>query len=556
MLLAFGLVGLVLVLSQYVFAPSAPSKSGPSQTAPATQEQATPPKPAAEAAKPQVSASAGAKDDAEVAAQKAETFTIETKVYRIVFSNHGAVARSWVLKDYKDTSGAPLELVNAAAAPKTHYPLSLLFETQKPSIDLNQALYAATPAADGLGITFEYSNGKTSARKSLRFGQDSYLVDIVTEIQENGNGVPHLLAWRGGFGDRSAYAAGANTKTLYFDLSANSLVENESKVAKDGPALTSGTYSFAGIEDTYFLGVFLPHDRRTIKVQTLSDTVALKPDIAEEAVAGVGVGGDTRNEFQAFVGPKDLDLLRRVNPKLEGAVDFGWFSFLARPIFLALNWLHDKYLHNYGWSIIVLTVLINMLLLPLKISGMRGMKKMSALQPEIQVINEKYKNISMRDPRKAEQNQEIMALYKRHGVNPLGAGCMPLLLQIPFFFAFYKVLSVVIELRGADWLWIKDLSQFDPWYLLPIVMVVTQFFLQKMTPNTSADPAQQKMMMFMPLLFGFLFFKASAGLVLYWLTGNVVSIVQQVFVNRMTPAPATAPASAVVTAKPVKKNRK
>jgi YidC/Oxa1 family membrane protein insertase len=138
-----------------------------------------------------------------------------------------------------------------------------------------------------------------------------------------------------------------------------------------------------------------------------------------------------------------------------------------------------------------------------------------------------------------------MELYKKHGVNPLGAGCMPLLLQIPFFFAFYKVLSVAIELRGANWLWIRDLSHFDPLYLLPVVMVITQFVLQRMTPNTSADPAQQKMMLFMPLVFGFLFFKASAGLVLYWLTGNVVSIVQQVFINRITPAPAAA--TAVVT---------
>jgi YidC/Oxa1 family membrane protein insertase len=553
MLLAFALVGLVLVLSQYLFAPSAPSKSGPVQKQETTRQQADPPKPAPEPAKP---AAADAPPTAAVAGQKAETYTIETQVYKILFSNQGAVVRSWQLKDYRDTSGGPVDLVNAGAAAKTHYPLSLLFEAQKPSTDPNQVLYAATVAPDGLGIVFDYSNGKTTVRKSLRFARNSYLIDIVTEVREGGAGIPHMIAWRGGFGDRTAYAAAANTKTLYFDLSANSLVENDASAAKDGPATVSGTYSFAGIEDTYFLGVFLPGDRRSVKVQTLSDTVAVTKDAAEEAVAGVGVGGEARNEFQAFVGPKDLDLLRRVNPKLEAAVDFGWFSFLAKPIFLALNWLNDNYVRNYGWSIILLTIIINMLLLPLRLSGMKGMKKMAALQPEIQAINEKYRNIPLRDPRKAQQNQEVMDLYRRHGVNPLGSGCMPLLLQIPFFFAFYKVLSVAIELRGADWLWIRDLSHFDPWYLLPVVMVVTQFVLQKMTPNTSADPAQQKMLLFMPLLFGFLFFKASAGLVLYWLTGNVVSIVQQAFINRMTPAPVAAPSSAVVNAKPTKKNRK
>ena len=555
MLLAFALVGLVLVLSQFLFSPGAPSKSGPTQKQPAVAQQAKPPAeapPAADALAQPGEAPAGT-----VAAQQEQTHTVETDVYRIVFSNRGGVVRSWQLKDYRDSTGKPLELVNAAAAAKTHYPFSFLYENQKPAADLNQALYVTNVTPDGLGISFEYSNGRTTARKSLRFARNSYLFEMVSEVKENNSGVPHMVAWRGGFGDRFAYAAAATMRTMYYDLAANKLVENEVSVAEDGPATTSGTYSFAGIEDTYFLGVFLPQDRRTVKVQTVSDSVQITPDAGEEAVPGVGVGGDPKNEFSVFVGPKDLDLLRRVNPKLEAAVDFGWFSFLARPIFLGLNWLNDNLVRNYGWSIILLTILINMLLLPLKITGMKGMKKMAALQPEIQAINEKYKHLSIRDPKKAQQNQEVMELYKRHGVNPLGSGCMPLLLQIPFFFAFYKVLSVAIELRGADWLWIRDLSHYDPWYLLPVVMVVTQFVLQKMTPNTSADPAQQKMMLFMPLLFGFLFFKASAGLVLYWLTGNVVSIAQQAFINRMTPAPA--PSQVVVTAqKPAgkKANRK
>lgn len=551
MLLAFALVGLVLVLSQYLFAPSAPQKSGPTQVKPATGQQAA--KPAAATPPAQTPTEPGQTAPGTVTASQEQSHTLETKVYRIVFSNRGGAVHSWQLKDYRDATGKPLDLVNAAAAAKTGYPLSYLYEGQKPSTELNQALYAMNATPDGLGISFEYSNGKTTARKTLRFAQDSYLFDLVSEVKENNAGIPHLLAWRGGFGDRFAYAAAASIRTMHFDLSANKLIENEVKIAKDGPVLTGGTYSFAGIEDTYFLGVFLPRDRRTVKIQTLSDAVQLTPQSAEEAVAGSAVGGDARNEFTVFVGPKDLDLLRRVNPKLEAAVDFGWFSFLARPIFLALNWLNDNAVRNYGWSIILLTILINMLLLPLKISGMKGMKKMAALQPEIQQINEKYKGLSIRDPRKAQQNQEIMDLYKRHGVNPLGSGCMPLLLQIPFFFAFYKVLSVAIELRGADWLWIHDLSHYDPWYLLPVVMVVTQFVLQKMTPNTSADPAQQKMMMFMPLVFGFLFFKASAGLVLYWLTGNLVSILQQWIVNRMTPAPAP---SAVVVNSPRQPGKK
>jgi YidC/Oxa1 family membrane protein insertase len=241
-----------------------------------------------------------------------------------------------------------------------------------------------------------------------------------------------------------------------------------------------------------------------------------------------------------FVGPKDLDLLRRVDPKLEHIVDFGWFGILAKPLFLALNWVNDKYVHNYGWSIVVVTIAINFLLLPLKFSSLKSMKKMQMLQPQIAAINEKYKNISIRDPKKAEQNQETMDLYKRNGVNPMG-GCMPLALQIPFFIAYYKVLSVAIEMRGAHWLWVTDLSQPEtlPIHILPLLMIGTQFLLQKMTPSTTADPAQQKVMMLMPLMMGFFFYSAQSGLVLYWLTGNVVGLAQQWFFNRISAAPLT-----------------
>ncbi len=547
MLLAFALVGVVLVLSQYVFNPTPPAPAAKQTQAVSKTEgakdpasQTTTPPAATSGTTPAVRTPGPLQP---VAATKEQFTTIDTKLYRIVFSNHGGVVRSWQLKDYKDAAGKPLELVNAKSAEKAWWPLGFLYESLKPSTDPNFAYYVPTVTDGGLGVRFDYSNGRVRASKALKFAANSYLFDITSELTDNGTGIPHLLAWRGGFGDRNAYAAGAAMKTLYYDLGNAKLVEQEGKVAKDGPATMSGTYSFAGIGDTYFLAVFLPHEKRTVKLQTLNDSVQLTETAGETSVIGMGVGGESRNEFQGFIGPKDLDLLRRVNPKLEGAIDFGWFTLIAKPIFLVLHYLNDNYIHSYGWSIIVLTLIINMLLLPLKLSGMKGMKKMSSLQPQIQAINDKYKGLSLTDPRKQQQNEEVMALYKKHGVNPLGAGCFPLLLQIPFFFAFYKVLSMAIELRGAEWLWIKDLSHFDPWYLLPVVMVITQFLLQRMTPNTTADPAQAKMMMFMPLMFGFLFFKASAGLVLYWLTGNLVGIAQQMFINKITPAPATVPAS-------------
>jgi YidC/Oxa1 family membrane protein insertase len=207
--------------------------------------------------------------------------------------------------------------------------------------------------------------------------------------------------------------------------------------------------------------------------------------------------------------------------------------------------------HNYGWSIILMTVFINIALFPLKITSMKSMKKMQALQPQIAAINEKYKNVGMRDPRKQEQNQEVMALYQKHGVNPLG-GCLPMALQMPFLFAFYKVFAIAIEMRGANWLWIPDLSRAEtlPIHLLPIAMIVSQFVQQKMTPTQpGGDPAQQKVMMFMPLMFGFMFYNQSAGLVLYWLTSNLVNIAQQWFFNRTAVAAGAAQSVQVVKKK-------
>ena len=258
------------------------------------------------------------------------------------------------------------------------------------------------------------------------------------------------------------------------------------------------------------------------------------------------MGGEGSNRFTFFPGPKDYDLLHQINPKLDTLIDWGWFEILAKPLFLVLKWTANRLTHNYGWAIVLVTIGINIVLFPLKITGMKSSKKMQAIQPLVNSINEKYKGIPARDPRQADKNTEVMALYKKYGINPLG-GCLPMLLQIPFFYAYYRVLSVSIEMRGASWLWIHDLAQPEtgffahlgtPLRLLPLILIVTQFFSQKMTPpSPGVDPAQQKMMMFMPLMMGFIFYGVSSGLVLYWLTSNLVGVAQQWLLNRQTPAP-------------------
>ncbi len=253
----------------------------------------------------------------------------------------------------------------------------------------------------------------------------------------------------------------AEQHAVYFDpheasmmgLSQGKLFTKDAKSVKDGPVITTGDYSFAGLDDQFFAAVFLPKDNTQVKVETVKDDVPPAPAGKEEMRVGVEVGGDSANRFTLFVGPKDIDLLRRVDPKLQQLIDWGWFGVIAKPLFLAMHWLDDNFVHNYGWSIVLITIVINLVLLPLRVKSMKSQRKMQSLQPKLAAINAKYKGLSMRDPKKAEQNQEVMEFYKKEGVNPMG-GCLPMVVQIPLIYAFYKVFAVTIEMRGAHWLWI------------------------------------------------------------------------------------------------------
>jgi len=540
LLLAFILMGVVLFVTPYFYKTVAPpvKKTAPaaatSAPAAAPPAAATAPVETAAATEPETDASESPSKTSvpPVAAQKEETRTIDTDLFQITFSNRGAVVKSWLLKKYREHSGAPLQLVNTAS--HADPPAALYFPAQKPAVDLNQALYEVHTDADGLAISFDYSNGKVVAHKSFRFRKSNYLLDASTEVTEGGKPIPHQIEWRGGFGDIAVANPAGAQQTLRFDVTDAKLIKNGAKVAKDGPVMVTGNYSFAGIEDQYFVAAFLPERGAAVALTTFSDNAPTTRDTKEAPFAGVAVGDGAVNHFSLYVGPKDIDILRAVNPKLEQVVDFGWFSILAKPLFLIVNWVTDHAIHNYGWSIIVVTIALNFVLFPLKITSMKSMKKMQALQPQIAEINAKYKNVGLRDPKKADQNQEVMELYKKHGVNPMG-GCVPMVLQIPFFIAFYKVFSVSVEMRGANWLWVTDLSQPETLaiHLLPIIMVVSQFVMQKMTPTTTGgDPSQQKIMQFMPLMFGFMFYNLSSGLVLYYLTSNLVGVAQQWFFNR------------------------
>jgi len=550
LLIAFVLMGLVLLVSQYFIKPA----PAPTATKTGAAKSAQPAPPAA-VEKPEAVIPSSAKQKAAanldaVQATGEETVSVDTDVYHVVFSNRGAVVRSWVLKDYRDNVNKPLELVYQPALTRVPAPFAIEVKGQTLATDPNKALFKTERSSDGLEVSFQFSDGRALTKKSFRFTQKSYLVAVTSEVTQNGTAVPHLLTWRGGFGDPTVRNPESVQHALYYDLSNSKLKSISYSDAKNGPVSVSGQFSFAGIEDSYFTAVFLPGEVASIEETTFADAVP-NADGKDEKRVGVGVGGAGLNTLSLFVGPKDTDLLSKVNPKLSQVVDWGFFGVIAKPLFLVLNWTSDHLVHSYGWSIVLVTLVINMILFPLKITSMKSSKKMQALQPQIKAINDKYKGVSMKDPRKTEQNTEVMELYKKNGVNPVG-GCLPMLLQLPFLYAFYKVLAVAIEMRGSHWLWVNDLSQPEslPIHLLPILLVATQFAMQRMTPQPGVDPTQAKMMMFMPLMFGYMFYFASVGLVLYWLTGNVVGIVQQWMLNK------TMPAIAVTAPVPIKKGRK
>ncbi|MBK5291263.1 MAG: membrane protein insertase YidC [Acidobacteriia bacterium] len=275
------------------------------------------------------------------------------------------------------------------------------------------------------------------ARKIFQFKKDSYLTEVSSTLMHKGQPKPHLLSWRGGFGDETVIGAAASQHSVHFDLATSKLEVKDASAAKEGALADCGNYSFAGIEDSYFAAVALPETTEGFEVHTISDSIPSLADGKEELNAGIAVGGRPENRFSLFVGPKDTDLLRSVSPRLEQLVDWGWLALLAKPLFLVLNWLHDNYIPNYGLVDCAAHHCHQLPAAAIEDHQPESMKNMQVLQPQIAEINARYKGLGMRDPKKANQNQEVMDLYKKHGVNPVG-GCIPMVLQIPFFIAFYK----------------------------------------------------------------------------------------------------------------------
>jgi YidC/Oxa1 family membrane protein insertase len=481
-----------------------------------------------------------------VAASAEATTVVENELYKITFSNRGAEVHSWILKKFHDRYGAPLDLVNAAASKQFGFPLSFYTYDGNVTNGLRSALFV--PSATGSltapqTITFKYVQGNVEATKTFSF-DSTYVLKAQTSVKINGSPVRALLAWPAGFGDQEQVLDynGSRIETMR-DGKADHV---EFKKVSGGETL-NGPLDFAGTSDGYFAAIFLPDTASSATAVTLHNTIDVaklqkdgkatgKP--AEVPVVGAALGdtnGDT--SMRIFAGPKSAEVLKGIaiagsSATLEPILDFGFWGPIGKFLFWLLNWIHDHVASNWGWAIVTLTVLVNIVLLPFRYQSLKSGLKMQRIQPQMDAIKARYAKFKVTDPKRADMNAEIMKLQKDNGVNMVG-GCIPTLLTFPLLFAMLGMLPKVVELREAHWFWLHDLTSADPYHILPIVMVVSQFLTQFYMPAPGMDPQQQRMMAFMmPVFSGFITWNYSAGLALYWCVGNIMMIAAQFGMNQ------------------------
>ena len=551
-LLMFSALFLVVFLGLQYFRSKATPPAAPAQHASAPATPANDVSPAAGLAGQHAS-----QDASPVQAAAEQPVVVENELYRITFSNRGAQVTSWILKKYKDNDHVhPLDLVNQKAAATYGYPLSLYSYDQGLRTRLAKALYVVStgdapgaPAPTHLTIpgtlTFTYSGGGLNVTKTFSFDQ-SYVLHAKVSVTQNGAPVSAQLAWPSGLGDQTTlpqYAGGM------LDTLLNDRPEQIAPKKVSGNETLHGDYGWAGVSDLYFAAVFLPDNPGQTELVTLHNTIDIprnlkKPDGESDRAsvlgAAVGTFGPTDAspfETRIFAGPKALGVLSAIRgtgggPTLEKVVSFGWWSVISKPLFLLLHWLHDHIVGNWGWAILILTLMLNVLMLPTRVMMMRSSLKMQRIQPQMDAIKARYAKYKATDPKRQEMNKEVFDLQKKEGVNMFG-GCLPMLLQWPLLFGFYRMLSNVIELRQAHWLWLPDLSSPDPYHILPIFFIISMFAVQWLTPSPGVDPQQQRMMaLTMPAVFGFMTWNIGSGLALYWACSNVLGIVQQGVMNR------------------------
>ena len=524
---------------------------------PARPPQAAPPSVTASASAPQtettgpggtpaaaVGAAAPKPEPAAAAAE--ETVQVGNGLFTATFSNRGGVLTSFTLAKYSDEQKKPLDLVRALP-PELPRPLALDFGRDAAlTKTVSNALFVVERSSDHL-VRLRYADASVAVEKEIRIA-DGYLFDVKVTV----NGPAYDLLVGPGLRNpteaerKSSYVMPAGAVLATTD--GLKLIRADKAEKEKDQTWTVPARSWAGVEDNYFLEVLVPSRPATTRLFAYT---APRPDGKPSTEIATGVSGDGTLEASAYFGPKDVTILESYGLGLERTVDFGWYSILAGP----LLWMMKKsyaIVPNWGVAILVVTFIIRLLLFPLTAKSYISMKKMQKLAPKMTAIRDKYKKAKTDAAQRQKMNAELMALYQTEGYNPM-SGCLPVLLQLPVLVAFYNVLSRTIELRHAPFvLWIKDLSAIDHTYVLVILMIASMYAQQAMTPST-LDPAQKKIFMFMPVLWGFFLKDMPSGLVLYWLFSNLLTIVQQLVMNRIVkeddPAPPAKGAKALKQAR-------
>jgi len=528
LILAIVLSFLVLALWQMVFMKNKPQPEPQVQTTiPVQAAEQPPPSAITEPDAKAPSVAAPLFEEAKAEAEK--QVVVETSLYDAVWSNRGASLRSWKLKEHLNEQKEGLELVSRRAEEVGRYPFFL--DTQDAELDKTANSGLFVPSVSRLSLRdgetgelkFSYSDGNNvKIEKLFVFTGGKYHFDVQISVWKDARKVEPRLIWGPGIGDpvittkRQQFGGGSGVAVLAADRVYRI---NERRYKPEANAFNFANW--AAFEDNYMAALFITPPQQ--------GTALLLREAPNEGIADFYLSVSLPQKV--YIGPKDFDRLRAFGHEAKKLINFGFFGAIAEILLISMKAIHKAF-PNWGFSIIILTFLIKIVFFPLTYSSTKSMSKMQELQPKIKALRAKYKKAKQDINQRRQMNEEMMKLYKEHGINPAG-GCLPILVQIPVFWGFFRMLVVAVEFRHSPFiLWIQDLSVHDPYYVTPILMGATQFISQKMTP-TSADPSQAKMMLIMPVVMTIFFMNFQSGLVLYWLTNNVLQIGQQYIMNRM-----------------------
>ncbi|MDR0666389.1 MAG: membrane protein insertase YidC [Campylobacteraceae bacterium] len=434
---------------------------------------------------------------------------VEAKDFEIYIDKLGRIAKYFLNgDDFKDENGERIQLIDASFLP---FPLEIRF--------IDRALNEEA-----------FKNSYTADRKEIILGSEPEVLTLTQELngvtltkkitftQDRGYNVEISLTNPKSYVISTGFRPNVLADGYTFHGAIIKKSEGSIETIEDGDIkkiMKFSNASFAAASDRYYTTLLADFDEKL--------NIVVSP--AKDENPNIFIEGRENLKLTGYIGPKSKANIHAVDTRLDDVIEYGFFTWISKPLFSFLYFIHSK-VGNWGWSIVIITIIIRLILYPLTYRGMVSMNKLKELAPKVKELQVKYKDD------KQKLNIHVMDLYKKHGANPMG-GCLPILIQIPIFFAIYKMLFNTIELKNAEWiLWVQDLAEKDPYYILPIAMGLTMFLQQKMTPTTFTDPMQEKIMKFLPLIFTFFFLWFPAGLTLYWFINNLFSIFQQMYVNR------------------------